>query len=52
MTFLKHWLDIKVTDRSKKETSVLGKWLQDNNTQFEVIVPDQTNEQIKIKSHD
>lgn len=42
MTFLRHWLDIKVTDRSKKEINVLGKWLQDHNTQFEVIVPDQT----------
>jgi bisphosphoglycerate-dependent phosphoglycerate mutase len=52
MTFLRHWLDIKVTDRSKKEIIVLGKWLQEHNTQFEVIVPDQTAQSKELESKD
>jgi len=43
-TFLKYWLDVKMTDRSKKEENSLRKWLLENDTHFDVIVPDQTNE--------
>lgn len=38
-----------MTDRSKKEENSLRKWLLENDTHFDVIVPDQTNEQINLK---
>jgi hypothetical protein len=42
--FLKHWLQIKVTDRTKKEVQVLGQWLKENDTKFGIITPNMTNE--------
>jgi hypothetical protein len=48
--FLQHWSEVKVTDRSKKEIQVLGQWLKENDTSFDVIVPDVVGEMKRLQA--